>query len=203
MFRNKRASLELSVNAIVIFILAVLLLGLAIGFLKSMYDKLTGNIDQISSDVEKRMLQRLEDSPERLIMDPDNVDIEKGKTKEVYLALRNELDKKYTFVIKGTGSIDVGANPGNWLADDSTIACYDAFDSTAVLSGKNQRGDDIFIEANDKRSIELDKSMVGKMEIKVSGKAKESTYNCAIVIEDPTSPGQEYARKEFIVTVTG
>ena len=40
------------------------------------------------------------------------------------------------------------------------------------------------------------------MLIKVNGKAPEGTYDCAIVLEDPSDPGEEYDRIDFEVTIT-
>jgi hypothetical protein len=205
---SRKASLELSVNSIVILILAIVILGLGIGFIKNMFEKTTSQIGDINKDAEKRMLESIKDSPDRLVVDPDNLEIAQGKERDVYFGLRNELDAKQTFFINGAGKLDTTNNPGDWIVQDSVISCYDAYDSTAKLSGANNQNptldktNDIIFYANEKISIPAEESFVGKITVKVSGKSKESTYNCAMVIEDPTSQGQEYARKEFIITVT-
>ena len=46
----KKADLSLSVNAIVVLILAIVMLGLALGFVKSMFAKTT---DKLAGEVEK------------------------------------------------------------------------------------------------------------------------------------------------------
>ena len=43
--RNKKGALELSINAIVIVILAMTLLGLGLGFVRGMFGKITGISD--------------------------------------------------------------------------------------------------------------------------------------------------------------
>lgn len=198
----KKASLNLSINAIVVLIMAVALLGLGLGFLRNMFSNLEGQIGDISKDTEQRMVQGLEESDERLALDKTKFEIKQGKTGETYLGLRNELSGKETFVVDGPGTIDANQNPGDWRADDSVITCYSSFDPDAKLSGKNEEDSPIFFTAISKRSLQEGESYVGKLLMKVNGKASEGTYDCAIVIEDPTDPGEQYDRIDFEVTVT-
>ncbi|MEM2131144.1 MAG: hypothetical protein QXM96_03635 [Candidatus Woesearchaeota archaeon] len=201
MFKNKRGALELSVNTIVILIIAIVILGLIIGFIKSMFEKTTSQIGDINKEAEKRMLDRIKESPDRLVLDPDNIDIKQGQSRDVYIGLRNELDQRQTFVINGPGQIDTKTNPGDWLVKDSVIACFDAFETGAKLSGKNDNTNDILFYVNEKRSLQPEESFVSKITIKVKGNAKKTTYSCALIIEDPSTPNQEYARKDFVITV--
>ncbi|MBT3720980.1 hypothetical protein HN789_00580 [archaeon] len=198
----KKGSLNLSINAIVVLIMAVALLGLGLGFLRNMFSNLEGQIGDISKDTEQRMVQGLEDSNERLALDKTKFEIKQGKTGETYLGLRNELSGKFTYVVDGSGTIDANTNPGDWKEDDSVITCYSAFDPEADLTGKNEEGSPIYFTAIAKRSLKEGDSYVGKMLIKVNGKAPEGTYDCAIVLEDPSDPGEEYDRIDFEVTIT-
>ena len=47
--KSKKADLSLSVNAIVVLILAIVMLGLALGFVKTMFGKSANQFDEIIS----------------------------------------------------------------------------------------------------------------------------------------------------------
>lgn len=49
---SKKASLSLSVNAIVVLILAITMLGLGLGFMKSMFSKVSGQVEEAISATE-------------------------------------------------------------------------------------------------------------------------------------------------------
>lgn len=59
--KSKRGSLSLSINAIVVLILAITMLGLGLAFMTTMFDRATRGLadsfDQLSSETEKRMEQ--------------------------------------------------------------------------------------------------------------------------------------------------
>lgn len=197
----KKASLSLSINAIVVLIMAVALLGLGLGFLRNMFSNLEGQIGDISKDTEQRMVQGLENSNDRLALDKTKFEIKKGKSGETYLGLRNELTGKKTFTVDGPGTIDANQNPGDWKGDDSVVTCYSSFDPDAELSGKNEDDSPIVFTAISKISLQEGKSYVGKLLMKVNGRAPTGTYSCALVIEDPSASGDEYDRIDFEVTV--
>ncbi len=201
MFFKKKGSLELSVTSIVILIMAIVILGLGLGFVKTMFDKTTGQIKDINKDIERQMIADLKESTERILMDNDNIEIEQGKTREVYLGLRNELDTDYTFTIDGLGKIDTLTNPGKWVADDSVITCFTSFDSKAVLSGDNKKTNSISFTADKKKFINKGEILISKVVINVAGRAPPGTYSCSVIIEDPVTNSEEYARKDFMITV--
>jgi hypothetical protein len=199
---KKKGSLELSVNAIVILILAIGLLGLGLGFIKFMFDKTTGQLKDINKDVEKKMIEDLQESADRISMDQDNIEIKQGKSKDVYFGLRNELDARKTFVINGGGSFDIVSEPGKWLGN-SVINCYNMIGTVGSnLKTTNDKANAIYFETVGSQSIGEGDIFVGKLIVRAKGTAPTTTYNCAIVIAIPGSPNLEYARKDFIVTVT-
>jgi hypothetical protein len=202
MFLKKKAALELSVNAIVVLIMAILILGLGIGFTKFMMDSATNQFKNINKDIASRMTQNLKESTDRLKLDPNNMEIEKGKNdKEIYFGLRNELDRDLTFSINGAGNIDIMADPGKWKGDDSVITCFTAFDSTAKLSGNNNAANTIYFKADKKINIKKGEIYVSKIVVAVSGRAPTGTYTCSLIIEDPVNAGEEYTRADFMITV--
>lgn len=47
---GKKASLSLSINAIIVLILAITMLGLALGFVKAMFGKVSGQVESVASN---------------------------------------------------------------------------------------------------------------------------------------------------------
>jgi hypothetical protein len=184
--------------------MAIVILGLGLGFVKSMFDKTTSQIKDINKDIERQMIADLKESTERILLDQDNLEIEQGKTREVYLGLRNELETDFTFDIDGTGKIDTLNNPGQWTVKNSVIACFSAFDSTAKISGDNSptAKNSVSFTAIKKINIKKGEILINKIVINVAGKAPPGTYSCSVIIKDPTiGSTDEYARKDFMITV--
>lgn len=195
----KKASLNLSIQAIVVLILAIAILGLGLGFLKTMWDRLTGQIIEIDKDIEKRMLDSLKTSTDRLVVDMDNVEIKQGKEKQIYFALRNELGDPGTFKVDGGGTIATEGNPGFWTGD-SVITCF-APHTTEGMSGKNEQDNYIYFKVSPKERYLEDEAFVGSIIIDVNGRAPLDVYQCSIVIKEPDPDDTRYARKDFMVTV--
>jgi hypothetical protein len=204
MFLKKKAALELSVTAIVVLIMAIVILGLGIGFIKTMFDKTTRQITDINKDIEKKLTDDMKESTDRIKLDQLNVAIVQGKTKEIYFGLRNELDKDSTFTINGPGSIDISTDPGKWNGDDSVITCYSAFEAGAIITGKNEPKNPLSFTASSKIFISKGKVLVSKIVAKVSAMAPVGSYSCSFIVKNPdtTSTVKQYARTDFMVDVS-
>ena len=63
----KKASLNLSVNAIVVLILAITMLGLGLGFMKNTFGGVTEQFEQVSGDLERQLIQELESLREQVV----------------------------------------------------------------------------------------------------------------------------------------
>lgn len=88
---NKKASLNLSINAIVVLILAITMLGLGLGFMKRTFGRATEQFGEVSKEVEKQLIDRLKESGESVSLSQFNVEMEKSSRETVYLAIRNSL----------------------------------------------------------------------------------------------------------------
>ena len=87
---NKKASLEISIQAIVIVVLAMTLLGLGLGFIKGMFSGIT-DISRTTFERISDQLQRdLINSNEKLIFSQSKVTIEKGKSVLLGWGIKNE-----------------------------------------------------------------------------------------------------------------
>ena len=79
---NKKAGLEISINAIVILILAITVLGIGLAFINGMFQDTFNKLDKVSESIDKQMREQMEDTPGRVILQNDNIDIRK-KDKEI------------------------------------------------------------------------------------------------------------------------
>ena len=88
---GKRGSLELSINAIVVLILAITMLGLGLGFMRSTFGRATEQFKTVSKEVEKQLIDRLKQSEEPVSLSVYSVEMEKSAKETILLGIRNNL----------------------------------------------------------------------------------------------------------------
>ncbi len=174
---NKRGGLEISINAIVILILAVTVLGLGLTFIRNMMGGAMDQLGSVSEDIKNDMIDRLRESNERLAFRENDISVKKNEKKEIYFGLRNEEDPKF---------FDIDMICDSSMSEDLTEADIENYVSF-----------DYFRET--KEELEKDEIIVLKAVVKVSPNAVTTTYMCSVKIEDDLG---EYASKTFYVTVT-
>jgi hypothetical protein len=200
---TKKGSLNLSINAIVVLIMAITLLGLGLGFMKSMFASTTSQFEDINDDLKNTLINDIRNTGGRIVFDKEDISAKKGDSIDVYFGLRNDLGEDNTFEIMGSGRINNNDKPGKWEGSGSIIGCYDSVADGAVVSGQNKETDDIVFETITKKYLEDGEIDVKKLVIKVRSKAKSSVYQCSMIIEDPSNRGSMYDRKDFLITVQG
>lgn len=173
---NKKAGLEISINAIVILILAITVLGIGLGFIRGMFSNTIGQLGEVSKDIEKDMINRIRDSDERFAMREENIEIKKSGEKTIYFGVRNEeettnnVGRDFDIYFECTEAmLDSGGDP--------THITFNVFSKTSL--------------------IKRDEITVMPAIIKVSPNAVATTYMCEALID-----GGDYASKIFYVTVT-
>ncbi len=62
MIFNKKATLELSINAIVVLILAITILGLGLGFIRGQFGQLEEQFSKVSSDIQNQIIEDIKKS---------------------------------------------------------------------------------------------------------------------------------------------
>lgn len=169
---NKKAGLEISINAIVILILAITVLGIGLAFIRGMFSQTIGQLGEVSKDIENDMINTIRDSDERLVLREENIKIKKSAEKTIYFGVRNEEEDEYIFKIK--------------------FGCDSTMDEDASL------GDITFSVFEETKQLEKDEIMVLPAVIKVSPNAVATTYMCSALIGDDG----DYASKTFYITVT-
>ncbi|PIO03294.1 hypothetical protein COT48_05455 [Candidatus Woesearchaeota archaeon CG08_land_8_20_14_0_20_47_9] len=115
--RMKMGSLELSINAIVIIIIAITMLGLGLTFMRSTFLGATKNFEAVSDEMRNDMITRLKDKTDRVALSAYELSMKRGEGKEIYLAIKNNLDSsdEVTFSIDVIQERCTSIDPANRL----------------------------------------------------------------------------------------
>ena len=108
MLHNKKASLEISIQAIVIVVLAMTLLGLGLGFIRKQFATLGDTASQVQEQIKQQILDDLRSSDKKLSFPANEVVIQKKDSKVLALGIKNtkSLASKYSIVIKTINTND-------------------------------------------------------------------------------------------------
>jgi hypothetical protein len=96
---HKKAGLELSINAIVIVILAMTLLGLGLGFINGMFGNITSLTDSKFSQIAEDLNGRLSTSNEDILFSKTQTTIPRGSNSLEGLGVKNDEDRVIKFGI--------------------------------------------------------------------------------------------------------
>ena len=89
---NKRASLEISIQAIVIVVLAMTLLGLGLGFIRGMFKNISGTTEDVTEQVRQRVLDDLISGDKKVSFPKTEISIDKGGSDVLTIGIRNKKD---------------------------------------------------------------------------------------------------------------
>ena len=140
--KSKKADLSLSVNAIVVLILAIVMLGLALGFVKTMFGKSANQFDEIIST---------EKDPEQADVN-EPIKLSKGtislKAKEVGVLKVSVFNPGFVDYgeLERTGEAYLAGTPQNKVIKpefviDNMKGCFDDIDITKETTGYDDRYD--------------------------------------------------------------
>lgn len=97
MFFSKKASLELSISAIVIVILAMTLLGLGLVFIKNIFSSTEELSASAFEKVSDQLQKNLADSDEKLVFSQYKLSIERGSSSLLGWGIRNDKGSKMSY----------------------------------------------------------------------------------------------------------
>lgn len=92
MLFNKKASLEISIQAIVIVVLAMTLLGLGLGFIRGMFKNIGSTTDDVTEQVRQRVLDDLITGDKKVSFPKTEVIVDKGGSQVLTIGIRNKKD---------------------------------------------------------------------------------------------------------------
>jgi hypothetical protein len=107
--RHKKASLELSINAIIIIVLALTLLGLGLTFIRSQFKKIGETTGTIQEQIKEQILEDLRTGDKKLSFPSTNVNLDRGSTSTLAFGVKNteslgDLNFKISIAVTGAKS---------------------------------------------------------------------------------------------------
>ena len=160
----KKGSLSLSINAIVVLILAVTMLGLGLLFMQNMMGGAMGQLSDVSDSVKDQMIERIRSSNEKLAFDSNDFAVRRSGNQEYYYGILNQLDSQKSFDIYFACDNAMGENLD--IAQINRFVRFEYIPMTIPLPRN-----------------EID---VQKVIIRVDPQAVPTTYRCAIFVGDST-----------------
>lgn len=98
--KNKKSSLQLSINAIVVLILAITLLGLGLAFIKDKFGGAVERLYEVDLELEAQIIEDLESSGEIVTLKQKEFEVESGSPTEFYMGIRNTESTAVTYYIQ-------------------------------------------------------------------------------------------------------
>ncbi len=171
---SKKGSLNLSINAIVVLILAITMLSLGLGFMKNLFKKTTGQLADVGEEIKNQMVEQLRSSSAKLTLNVEDTTIARSESKDYYFGVKNVEPGAKTFKIEK----DCGSGMGG-LKQGLSEETLDTIEDTGEL--------------------EQNEVSVQKMVIAIDPGADTGTARCTLKIKK--EDGSTYAKKSFFVTV--
>ncbi|MEK6892434.1 MAG: hypothetical protein AABX25_04565 [Nanoarchaeota archaeon] len=97
---NKRASLEISIQAIVIVVLAMTILGLGLGFVRGLFKNISSTTEDVTEQVRQKILDDLITSDKKLSFPKTEVILDKGGSTVMSIGVRNKKDSEMSYKLK-------------------------------------------------------------------------------------------------------
>ncbi len=180
----KKGALELSINAIVIVILAMTLLGLGLGFVRKMFTDIGDTTTQVQSQMKEQILDDLRRGDKRLSFPSARLDVESGKEELIVVGVKNTepLTLNFKFYIE---EVIGGDNAPIPIVSDPTLAT-------------NSANPQVFFWDDSAQVLTAGESNVYVITLKADRTAS-GTKLFKMKIEDLDDPGSEYVSKTFFV----
>ena len=85
----KKGSLNLSINAIVVLILAITMLGLGLSFMKNIFGGATEEFQKVGGTVEKQMIEQMKAGKNIVELSRPSLDLKKAGKDQIFIGLKN------------------------------------------------------------------------------------------------------------------
>jgi len=182
LFKNKKSSLELSIRTIVVVVLAMTLLGLGLGFIRSMFINLGETTFSVQDQIKQQILEDLRTGDKKLSFPTSEIKIGKKDSKILAVGIKNTgsaADDFYLLldVVSGVGGTNVNVGSSTPVSGLGTFV----WDEGSQPLGVN--------EAN-------------VYPIKFTSESTTGTTIIKATVALDTAGTQIYATKSFFITVT-
>jgi len=175
---HKKGSLNLSINAVVIIVLAMTLLGLLLGFIKGQVAGIDETASTVQEQVRNSILDDLRSSNKKLSFPATTINLEKGDSKDIAIGVRN-------------------VNPVGELEYTLSVSVTKAQDSLTVTDEDAGKQVGFFY---DESSFKLGVTEARVHPIKIKATGITNTYLAKLTITDKAN-SVVYDEKTFFVTI--
>jgi hypothetical protein len=119
---TKKASLNLSINAIVVLILAITMLGLGLAFMRNIFGSATEEFQEVSGTVQKQMIDQMKESNKVVDVSNSKLRMKAGERKQIFIGFKNEDSTAKEFQIRQIEASRLGAVP---VGDEGNTNIFD------------------------------------------------------------------------------
>jgi len=190
MLFNKKASLEMSIQAIVIVVLAMTLLGLGLGFIKGMF----GNINKLSEGtfgkIDEQLQRDLVNGNERLVFSQTKIIIERGKSILLGWGIRNDRIARLNYYAMFTPTTCPDSSGNSGPCSQNVINNWFTY---KTRTGSNPTP--YAVEAASQKVERLDLSVP-------RSNINPGLYLVELAIYDGSDTANKYATTDIFITVT-
>ena len=143
---KKKASLNLSINAIVVLILAITMLGLGLTFMRNIFGGAAKEFTKVSGEVEKQMIDQMKQSSKVVTLSRPKVELKIGESDQIFLGLKNVEQGNVPFKIlapdaatnpttcQSIGAVQCGYINEGWQDLSIETVFYDENAQTGILN---------------------------------------------------------------------
>ena len=182
MLFNKKASLEISIQAIVIVVLAMTLLGLGLGFIRGMFKNISSTTEDVTEQVRQKILDDLITGDKKVSFPKTDIIIDKGGSVVLTVGVRNKKDTLLHYKMRFT---PISGPDGAPFAIDNPS--WFQFAQNQVYS--------LTAAESEVRNIRL------SIPTAVSSGSYFLTFD--VLDDDLAPPNNIYAQKDFFIVVRG
>lgn len=187
MLFNKKASLEISIQAIVIVVLAMTILGLGLGFVRNMFKNISSTTEDVTEQVRQKILDDLITGDKKISFPKSEVIIDKGGSQVLSVGIRN----------KNNG-------PLHYRMQFSPLS-YTSSDGTQVSGPFPIDTPRWFQYADTTFTLTQADSEVRNIRLNIPRSVSSGSYFLTFdIIDDDAAQGENmYAQKDFFIVVRG
>ncbi len=176
---NKKGALSLAINSIVVIVIAFVILGLGLGFVKNQLGSAEESTTAVQEQIRQQIMEDITSSNKKLNFPAQTLNIEKGKSKDIAIGVKNDQNGDLGFTIQVLTMSKQGDSTGDYSES------IDFFYKSGPFTLKST-------EAN-------------AYNIKLTPKDKGTYLISLEIMEDPCTPTPDYncvyAEDSFFITV--
>jgi hypothetical protein len=190
MRNKKKGSLSLSINAIVVLILAITMLGLGLTFMTNIFGKSTEEFEDVGGAIKKQLIDKMKSGTKIVDISAPKIDLKPGDSRQIFIAFRNSGDVEQKFTINND---PVESVVSSFKLHDENNRCY-------LTSGESdENGDNVYLEFKQSATTVLSGAvMVLPINIKATSDAGIDTCFFELAIDYGEEPVE---RKVVPITV--